>query len=180
MLISVNSSRAAVGLRPYSYQADLSSVARRWAQHMAATGLLQHNPSLATQVTGWRYVGENVGYGPSDVSIETAFMASPPHRANILDHDFTQVGIGEATWGGRVWVSQVFRAPVNTKTTSHTITHSPRPSVRHPSVPPARRNPFVRPTTKVHNTKKVPSNYRAYVFPKDWRQYRAGEQAPNL
>lgn len=191
MLNSVNASRAAAGLRPYSYHSDLASVAQRWAQHMAATGILEHNPNLTSQVTGWRYVGENVGYGPDDTAVEAAFMASPHHRSNILDHDFTQIGIGEAYAGGRVWISQVFREPLSTTSTTRTTqpvvkkTYYSRPHATHSPVPTARRNPFVRPTHHVLPVKKLStaprhSNYRAYIFPKDWRQYRSGEQAPNL
>ena len=35
------------------------------------------------------------------------------HRANILDSRHSQVGIGVASGHGRVWVTQVFRQPVD-------------------------------------------------------------------
>jgi hypothetical protein len=111
ILSAVNSARANAGRRSLSLRSDLSAVAYRWSQHMAATGTLAHNPNLTGQVTGWRWVGENVGYGPDWRTVETAFMNSPGHRANILDGDYSQIGIGVVVSNGRVWVTQVFRAP---------------------------------------------------------------------
>lgn len=119
---AVNAARASAGRPAYSLQSDLSAVAYRWAQHMASTGQLAHNPNLSSQVSNWRWVGENVGYGPDWRSIEDAFMASPAHRSNILDHDFTQIGIGVVVHGSRMWVAQVFRQPMSTG--SHGSSHS--------------------------------------------------------
>jgi len=48
---------------------------------------------------GW-YVGENIAYGSGDRSsprsIGSAWMDSPPHRANILSRSFREIGIGVA------------------------------------------------------------------------------------
>lgn len=107
----INAARADVGRPSYGVSNELTLVARRWAQNMAASNGLRHNPNLAGQVTGWRYVGENVGVG-SDVSgLHRAFMNSPGHKANIVDNDFTQLGVGVAYGGGRLWVAEVFRKP---------------------------------------------------------------------
>jgi hypothetical protein len=116
ILSAVNSSRANAGRRPLSLRSDLSAVAYRWSQHMAATGTLAHNPNLTAQVSHWRWVGENVGYGPDWRSVETAFMNSPGHRSNILDRDYSQIGIGVVVKNGRVWVTQVFRSPSGSAT----------------------------------------------------------------
>ena len=51
-------------------------------------------PRLTSDVTNWRWVGENVGYGPDVATVHAAFMNSPAHKANILDRDYTEVGIG--------------------------------------------------------------------------------------
>src|SRR5690242_5672135 len=90
----INAARVSHGLRPYATSSELASVALGQARRMAAAQKLYHNPGLATQVSNWRYVGENVGYGPDVSTLMTAFMNSAPHRANILDHQFTQVGVG--------------------------------------------------------------------------------------
>ena len=78
---------------------------------MASTGKMEHNPNLGSQVTGWSSVGENVGFGPSELSVHTALMNSPGHRANILNTGYAQVGVGVVVRNGRVWVTEVFRTP---------------------------------------------------------------------
>ncbi|GAC1329797.1 MAG: hypothetical protein NVSMB13_17580 [Mycobacteriales bacterium] len=109
----VNSARASAGLAPYSVAGDLSAVARNWAAHMAATRTLSHNPSLASQVSGWSAVGENIGYGGSVSIVNTLLMNSPTHRGNILSSTYSQIGVGTATASdGSLWVSEVFRLPL--------------------------------------------------------------------
>ena len=108
---SINASRAGAGRARYAVSSDLTAVARRWARSMATSGNLRHNPNLAGQVNGWRFVGENVGVGSDVQGLHRAFMNSPAHKANVVDSDFTQVGIGVAYGGGRLWVAEVFRKP---------------------------------------------------------------------
>ena len=109
----VNSARASHGLQGYAVSSQLTSVALGQAERMASQQRLYHNPSLASQVTSWKYVGENVGYGPDVATLFQAFMNSSPHRANILDHDFTQIGVGAVTKNSTLWVSMVFREPLH-------------------------------------------------------------------
>jgi uncharacterized protein YkwD len=108
----LNHARTSRGIPALHVSASLVRVARAQAARMASRDLLYHNPNLTTDVKHWRYVGENVGYGPSAKTVHRAFMHSPPHRANILDRDYTQVGIGSVTKNGRTWVAQVFRRPM--------------------------------------------------------------------
>ena len=108
----LNGARAAAGLPPLVVAGDLTSNATAHSQRMASSNTLHHNPNLASQVTNWAALGENVGYGGSVRSIHDALMASPGHRANILSSTFTEVGVGTAWSGGRLWVTQVFRKPV--------------------------------------------------------------------
>jgi hypothetical protein len=146
ILSAVNSSRANAGRRPLSLRSDLSAVAYRWSQHMAATGTLAHNPGLTAQVSHWRWVGENVGYGPDWRSVETAFMNSPAHRSNILDRDYTQIGIGVVVKNGRVWVTQVFRTPSGSVTTTKpTPRKTPSTTTRTPA---AKAKPVAGPVRK--------------------------------
>ncbi len=107
-----NASRVAAGRSPYVTRGDLVSVARSQATRMASSQQLAHNPQLTTAVRSYRWVGENVGFGNDVAGLHRAFLASPAHRANILDGQFTEVGIGIAIRGDRVWVSEVFRQPV--------------------------------------------------------------------
>ena len=108
-----NNERAKRGLRAYTVASDLVTVARRHAARMAASGSIYHNPRLGSEVSGWQAVGENVGMGGSVSSIHQAFMNSAPHRANIVDTDFTQVGMGTAYDSkGVLYITQVFRKPM--------------------------------------------------------------------
>ncbi len=115
----LNGARSDQGLPSLATRSDLVAVARAQATRMADSGTLYHNPNLTTDVTNWRWVGENVGYGPDVQTVHVAFMNSDGHRANILDTDYTQVGVGVVERGDRVWVAEVFRRP-QTVTTSST------------------------------------------------------------
>lgn len=122
----VNASRQAAGLQSYAVASDLTSIARSHSARMASSNSLYHNPSLTSQVSNWQAVGENVGTGPNVDDLHTAFMNSPDHRANILDRDFTQVGIGVAVdKKGTIWVTQVFRQPMSSGGSSSTSGSSP-------------------------------------------------------
>lgn len=106
-----NAARAKHNLKAYRVNAELTRVARTHALRMAREDRLYHNPRLRYTVTRYRYLGENVGYSPSVATVQRAFMKSPSHRSNILDRDFTQVGIGIAVVGDKIWVTEVFRRP---------------------------------------------------------------------
>ncbi|MHB1738461.1 MAG: CAP domain-containing protein [Actinomycetes bacterium] len=137
MLAALNATRAANGLAPYVQDPALAAVALAWAEHMATDGVLGHNPGLRTQVTGWVWVGENVGYGPSWQAIESAYLSSPPHRANILDTHYTQVGIAVVTdASGLVWTVQDFRQPAGGSPSS-----APPPITRPKAQPAAAASP---------------------------------------
>lgn len=109
---ATNHARADHRLRHYAVKRDLNAVAHRWAARMAAHHTLAHNPNLRRDVHGWQQVGENVGVGPTAARIESAFMHSSPHRANILSRSFLQVGVGTARDSqGQLYVDVVFRRP---------------------------------------------------------------------
>lgn len=134
---AANAARAANGQAPYSVAYDLVSVARGHSAAMASGQSLYHNPSLTTEVSNWQAVGENVGEGPTVSDIQSAFMASPEHRANILDHDFTQIGVGVTVdRNGIVWVTEDFREPMGGSTYSPPVQHSTQ-TVHHSSPAPA-------------------------------------------
>ena len=114
----LNGARSDQGLPSLATRSDLVAVARAQATRMADSGTLYHNPNLTTDVTNWRWVGENVGYGPDVQTVHVAFMNSEDHRANILDTDYTEVGVGVVERGDRVWVAEVFRRPQTVTTAS--------------------------------------------------------------
>lgn len=133
-LSRINDARAANGLPRYAVSGDLTGVARSHSQEMARRQRLYHNPSLTTDVHNWQAVGENVGEGPTVADIHQAFMNSSPHRSNILDHDFTEVGIGVSVdSNGTIWVTEDFRQPMSTAAS----TRSPTPAATSTATTPA-------------------------------------------
>ena len=105
-----NSTRSSRGVGTMRVDSELTGIARRWSAKMASENRLSHNPNLGAEVRqDWEKLGENVGTGDNPSQIHDAFMNSPAHRANILDGEFTHVGIGvERGADGRVWVTEVF------------------------------------------------------------------------
>jgi hypothetical protein len=119
--------RRLTGLR---VAADLTAVARRHAQDMAASGRLGHSGNLGGEVGGWRKLAENVGTGASADEVHASFMASATHRANILDPAFSEVGVGVAWRDGRIWVAEVFRAPAGAPAPTQPPAPAPPPPPR--------------------------------------------------
>jgi hypothetical protein len=136
-----NADRAAAGLRPLATAGDLQSLAQSRANEMARTHTLAHTTNLGSRVSGWKRLGENVGRGPNLRDIETAFMASPSHRENILDPAFSQLGVG-VTWDGKeyFYVAVVFRQPASGTSspapTSPTTTRVTPTTTRAAAAPP--------------------------------------------
>ena len=112
ILADANAARAAAGLPALVIDASLTDVAQNWNNAMAATATLAHNPYTGVQIpAGWQSWGENVGWTkPADAQrLHDAWMASPGHRANLLNPAFTHIGIGwTVDAGGRSWATQVF------------------------------------------------------------------------
>jgi len=108
----INGERASAGLAPLRMSGGATSVGRAWSAQMAQSGLA-HNPDLSGDlaragITGWRTMGENVGYGGSVDQVHGMFMGSSGHRANILKAAYSEVGIGVVQSGGQVWVTLDF------------------------------------------------------------------------
>lgn len=123
---SINAERARRGLPRLLVDNDLRSVARRHSVRMADRNQLYHNPNLTTDVSSWRRVTENIGRGSSVSSLHRALMSSEGHRANILDRNVSEVGIGVEVRGSTLWVTQVFRQPSTSKSVSFSDISSER------------------------------------------------------
>ena len=143
----INSQRAGSGLPSLGSHAGLAGVAARHAAEMASAGKLFHSSNLGAKVSSvlaWQGVGENVGVGTSMAAVNSMFMQSAAHRANILGN-YDLVGIGTATSAdGRLWVTQVFARAGVTATTAPRTTVAPRPaaprvsrSAPRTTIPPA-------------------------------------------
>ena len=118
-----NNARSSRGIAKLSVQSDLTTVARRHSGRMAAKGTIWHNPNLANEVGGnWTVLGENVGMGPDVDSLFQAFMDSTGHRANILDKDYNQFGVGVVIKEGTIYVTVVFAHRSSTSSGGTTTT----------------------------------------------------------
>jgi hypothetical protein len=109
----INGDRAMYHHRTLTVSPALTVSAQRWAASMARSNVLEHNPRLASSVTGWRYLGENVGVGYRIGDLKHAFWQSSEHRANMLDTDYTQVGVAVVLINGKVWVAEEFARPLS-------------------------------------------------------------------
>ncbi|MCG0239781.1 MAG: CAP domain-containing protein [Firmicutes bacterium] len=102
MLNLVNAERAKAGLAPLKADPTLTKLARMKSQDMIDKGYFGHNsptygsPFEMMQRFGvtYRTAGENLAGNPSVQGAHTSLMNSPGHRANILNPNFTNVGIG--------------------------------------------------------------------------------------
>jgi len=125
-----NSERSSRGISRLSVASDLTSIARRHSQDMAAHHGIYHDSNLPNEVRGWRALGENVGRGGSASQVHHAFMGSSTHRTHILSTTYNQLGIG-AVWGndGYLYVTEVF-ARRGTVRVTHAIVHRATRHVR--------------------------------------------------
>jgi uncharacterized protein YkwD len=85
----INQDRAAHGLGPLTWSSCLHNVAVSNAQRIAAQGYLSHTngPTVDLSCGLGRQAGENIGYysgGINDAKLNSMFMASPDHYANIM------------------------------------------------------------------------------------------------
>lgn len=114
----VNHARENHGLKPLRQSNRLYKIAHKWAEHMAATQNLEHNPNavvgkrlIFTKCPHSTMAAENVGWqGHTDArALFKLYMHEPYHRANILQPKHRDVGIATVRSGdGREWNVQDF------------------------------------------------------------------------
>jgi uncharacterized protein YkwD len=116
----VNSERGGAGLGQLWFDPVLCEVARRYSQQMRNDGFVSHFDASGTGVAGrLRSAGVSFTMASENIAVvgdtqdparqaHGGFMASPPHRANILGERFTNVGVGVATDGESYWITQIF------------------------------------------------------------------------
>lgn len=109
-----NEERAAQGLDPLKIDKELSNVAEKKSQDMAQNGYFSHNsPTYGSPFDmmkqfgiEYRTAGENIAKGQqTPQEVVDAWMNSEGHRANILNENFTHIGVGFVE-DGNVWTQQ--------------------------------------------------------------------------
>ncbi|WP_197064926.1 CAP domain-containing protein [Leptolyngbya sp. KIOST-1] len=120
LLRLVNVERRRVNAAPLVLNEKLTAAAQRHAQDMATSRRMSHTGSDGSTMRSridatqyrWSTIGENVAMGqPTPAAVMRAWMNSPGHRQNILNPAFTELGVGQATGGGRIYWAQVFARP---------------------------------------------------------------------
>jgi hypothetical protein len=109
----VNGLRRTAGVRQLAPDAVLSLAAARWAEALAAAGVISHRGADGSSALD-RYraaggtevrVGEILGAGPSLAAIEKGWQASEEHHRLTVASPWTHAGWGSSATGhGAVWV----------------------------------------------------------------------------
>lgn len=123
-----NRFRAEQGLPALAYNDDLALVARAHSENMGQQDFFEHEDPegrlaqdrLREQVPQLIQagVGENLYMSQrSDRNWDAGHIVgewgeSPDHRKNMLDSDFTHIGVGIFQIGGKLYATQVFARPI--------------------------------------------------------------------
>ncbi|MBQ6686575.1 MAG: hypothetical protein IJM99_10760 [Firmicutes bacterium] len=115
MLMQVNQQRRSAGRSELSLSQELTKVAQAKAEDMRDQGYFGHtSPTFGTPFEmmdafgiEYRSAGENIAKGQKTVAlVMDGWMNSSGHKENILNEDFTQLGVGYCTdkQGNTYWV----------------------------------------------------------------------------
>jgi uncharacterized protein YkwD len=112
----VNAERSKVGCSPVTSNGTLRKLAEAFSADMAARNFFDHtdpdgkDPWQRAALLGITGLGgENIARGQATAQdVMDAWMNSPGHRANILNCDFTTLGVGVHFGSGGPWWTQDF------------------------------------------------------------------------
>jgi uncharacterized protein YkwD len=124
ILERINALRRAHGASPLSEDPAVTRVAQAYSERMAREGFFAHvapdgtnvGKRLSAQGYQFRTAGENLGLASGPLSAHFGIEHSPGHRRNLIDPQYTRVGIGIAAKddgsGEQVIVTEVLVDPV--------------------------------------------------------------------
>ncbi len=113
----VNVERTNRGLQPLKFNSELSKVATLKSQDMIDKNYFDHtSPTYGSPFDmmkqfgiTYRTAGENIAMGQeTPKEVMNSWMNSPGHRKNILNPDFTELGVGIASDGSSLYWTQMF------------------------------------------------------------------------
>ncbi len=116
----VNKERTSRGLKPLTQNWQVSRVARYKADDMRDKNYFNHtSPTYGSPFdmlksfnVAYRSAGENIAKGQkTPEAVVTAWMNSEGHRRNILDPNYTQIGVGYSQGGSTTYWTQMFITP---------------------------------------------------------------------
>ena len=117
-----NQQREQNGLAPLTVSPQLLATAREHSAAMANAQTLAHTLNGSTMTnrikgSGYPYlaIGENVAFNqPTPAQVVKSWMESPGHRANILNKNYTEIGVGIANDAdGNPYYTQDFGRPIS-------------------------------------------------------------------
>ena len=118
----MNGARSNNGMAPVQQHGTLVSLARWRSSDMLAKDYFSHTIAgcgclvyayYDSNGLSYQWAGENIGWNSgrgdaeSPVRVHEQFMASPGHRANVLDPRFTHGGVGAAAADGKMFQGYV-------------------------------------------------------------------------
>jgi uncharacterized protein YkwD len=118
----MNGARSNNGMAPVQQHGTLVSLARWRSSDMLAKDYFSHTIAgcgclvyvyYDSNGLSYQWAGENIGWNSglddsySPVRVHEKFMASPGHRANVLDPRFTHGGVGAAAADGKMFQGYV-------------------------------------------------------------------------
>ncbi|UFU00238.1 CAP domain-containing protein [Radiobacillus kanasensis] len=112
-----NKERKNQGLKPLELSEEVSKVARAKSQDMVDKNYFSHqSPTYGSPFNmmnefeiNYRTAGENIAKGQrTPAEVVKAWMNSAGHRANILNAEFTHIGVGFVEANGTTYWTQMF------------------------------------------------------------------------
>jgi uncharacterized protein YkwD len=157
LLNSTNSARAQNGVASLQINSKLTAAAQAKAEDMANRNYWSHNtpegnpPWIFVTNQGYSYqkLGENLAAGfSSEQATVDGWMGSPPHRANMLDSAFSEVGFGWANnanytsaGGGPMTIVVAFYGKPQVLANQSSPSPAPPPAAKQPTPAPAPASP---------------------------------------
>jgi Cysteine-rich secretory protein family len=120
LLEDANRDRTAQGKPALTLNPALSAAAQQHAEMMAQQNILSHDlpgeAGLAQRAASagahFSSIAENIAVSDALHRIHESWMQSAPHNANLMNAEFTIVGIGIAKRGGKIFAVEDFATPV--------------------------------------------------------------------
>lgn len=92
---------------------ELQESAQQWAEYMARKNRLKHDDLHHSR---FGYLGENIACGQGSVKeVMEDWMQSKGHRENILNSDYTHIGVGIVQNGEVFWCVKFGGQPLPSK-----------------------------------------------------------------
>lgn len=118
MLEYINEERTKAGVSPLQMDTEVARVAQIKSQDMVDNNYFSHtSPTYGSPFDmmrdfdiSFKAAGENIAINSTVIGAHNAFMNSQGHRENILNPNYTHVGIGIVDNGSGITVTQMFIA----------------------------------------------------------------------